>query len=71
VDQTTGTLVGIIIVIIIGMEGDGVIRTATGMATSTTSETVESIAARVNTTTATVLRTSLEVLQTGDSVTTR
>lgn len=69
---TTGILVGIIIVIITGMEEEiGVIHIVTGTATNTTSETVESIVTRVNITIVTVLRTSQEVLQPGESVTTR
>ena len=71
IGTTTGTLVGIIIVIITGMAEDGVIRIVTGTVNNTTLVTVESTAAHVNTTTATVLRTSQEGIQPGDSVTTR
>ena len=69
--EETGILVGTIIVIITGMEVGGVIRTVSGMEIGTTLVTVGSIVIHVNTTTATVLRTSQEVLQPGDSVTTR
>ena len=70
--EETGIQVGIIIVIITGMEEEiGVIHIVTGTATNTTLVIVESIAARVSTHIATVLRTSLEVLHTGASVTTR
>ena len=69
--EVIGTLVGTIIVIIIGMEVDGVIHTATGTATSTTLVKEESIVIRVSGITATVLRTSQEGIQPGDSVTTR
>ena len=69
---TTGILVGIIIIIIIGMGVEiGVIRIAIGMVTNTALVIVQSIAAHVSTHIATVLRTSLEVLHTGASVTTR
>ena len=70
--EETGILVGIIIVIITGMAVEiGVIRTVSGMVTNTTLEKEESIVIRVSTIIVTVLRTSLEVLQPGDSVTTR
>ena len=70
--EVIGTLVGTIIVIIIGMEVEiGVIRIAIGTATNTALVTEENIALVVSTTTATVLRTSQEGIQPGDSVTTR
>ena len=68
--EETGILVGTIIVIITGMAVDGAIRIAIGTVTNTTLVTEENIALVVSTTTATVLRTS-QVLQPGESVTTR
>ena len=68
---TAGILVGIIIVIITGMEVDGVIHIATGMVTSTTLVTVESIVTRVNGIIAIVSKMIQEDIRLGESVTTR
>ena len=71
IGTTTGTLVGIIIVIITGMAVDGVIHIVTGTATNTILVKGVITASHVSMSTATVLRMSREVLGLpGDSVTT-